>query len=123
HFRICDPLSQLRIEAGAPLLDKRKVESRRVGDRLNVLRRIEIIICAGNTRKMSGTQPRYGLRKREPRIEIGILRAASVARPPTRIHFEQHEVGEPSDLLRTGRLTAWQRAKRIEIDRIRVLRR
>ena len=39
HFRIGDPLRQRWVEAGATLLDKPKVEARRVGDRLDVVLR------------------------------------------------------------------------------------
>jgi hypothetical protein len=41
--------------------------------------------------------------------------------PPTGVHSKLHEVGEPSDVLGAGRLTAGQRAKAIQIDGIDAL--
>ena len=75
---------------------------------------------SGNGRKLPLTQTRDGLSERV--TEIRVLRAAAVARPPTGVHGELHEVGEPSDLLGAGRFTARQRAKLIQIDGCRALR-
>src|SRR5258708_38909157 len=120
NFQIGDPLSQCWVEAGATLLDKPKMEARRVGDRLDVVSGGEVAIVSGNRRKLPFTQTRDGLSERV--TEIGVLRAAAVARPPTGVHGELHEVGEPSDLLGACRSTARQRAKAIQIDGLRALR-
>src|SRR5713101_6612142 len=111
HFRMGDPLSQRWVEAGPPLLDKGKVESSRVGDRLEMVFGGQVAIVSGNRRELSRTQTGDCLS--ESVTEVGILRAAAVPRPPTGVHRELHEVGEPSDLLGACRLTAWQRAKPI----------
>src|SRR5258708_33101111 len=52
HFQIGGSLSQRGIEAAAPLLDKPKMEARRVGDRLDVVSRGQIGIRSGNGRKL-----------------------------------------------------------------------
>src|SRR2546430_7859805 len=124
------PLSEGGVEAGPPLLDKPKMETRRVGDRLEVIRdgwgsprfkALQVIIGSRNRRKLPLTQTRDGLSERVP--EIGVLRAAAVARPPAGVHRELHEVGEPSLVLECAcRLTALQRAKLIQIDGIGALR-
>ena len=119
HLWTGDPLRQRWVEAGATLLDEGKVEARRVGDRLNVVLGGQVGIGPGNGRKLPFTQTRDGLRERV--TEIGVLCAAAVARPPTGVHGESHEVGEPSDLPGTCRFTARQRAKLIQIDGIGAL--
>src|SRR5690348_4938039 len=96
------------------------MESGRAGDGLDVVSGGEVTIVSGNRRKLPGKQTRDGLR--EGVTEIGILGAAAVACPPTGIHGELHEVGEPSDVLGAGRFTAWQRTKLIQIDWICALR-
>src|SRR5207248_8699105 len=118
------------VEARATLLDKPKMETRRVCDRLEVIRdpwgcplfkADQVNICSRNRRKLPLTQTRDSLSERV--TEIGILRAASVARPPAGVHRELHEVGEPSLVLECAcRLTALQRAKLIQIDGIGALR-
>jgi hypothetical protein len=57
-----------------------EVERRRVGDRLQVVCRIEVGIRPRNGRKLSLSQAGNGLEKGV--AEIGILGAAAVARPP-----------------------------------------
>ena len=94
HLRVGDPLGQRGVEAGAALLDEREVEARRVGDRLEVVRRGEVGVGSGNRRKLPLSQAWDGLRERV--AEVGVLRVAAVARPPTRVHGELHQVGEPA---------------------------
>src|SRR6266699_5207379 len=95
------------------LLNKPKMESRRVGDRLEVSRdgwgiprfkALLVIIVSGNRRKLPLEQPWNSLSERV--TEIGVLGAAAVARPITGVHGELHEVGEPPDLLGACGLTA-----------------
>ena len=62
-------------------------------------------------------QARHGLGKHEIRIEVGVVVAAAVARPPARIEGELHEVGEPRLSARSGRRAARQSAKLVQIDR------
>ncbi len=75
NFQIGGSLSQRWVEARAALLDKAKMESRRVGDRLDVVIRGQVAIVSGNRRKLPGTQTRDSLRERI--TEIGVLRAAA----------------------------------------------
>src|SRR5258705_3179499 len=54
---------------------------------------------------------------REGVAEVGVQRVAAVARPEAGVDCQLRQVGEPSDLLMsTGRLTARQRTKFIQID-------
>src|SRR5437899_3084190 len=122
HFRIAYALSQRRIETGATLLNKRKVESGSVGDGLEVVRWPKVGIGSGDPQKLSGTQTRDCLGKREAGIEIGVVRAAAIPSPPTGVNGELHEVCKTSDLLRSRRRATWQIAKMIQVDGIRVLR-
>jgi hypothetical protein len=69
-----------RIKAGSALLDGGEVECRRVGDRLQVVCRLEVGIRPRNGWKLSLSEAGNGLGKRI--AEIGILGAAAVARPP-----------------------------------------
>jgi hypothetical protein len=100
YFRIGDPLRQRWVEAGTSLLDEPKVEARRVGDRLDVVSRREVAIVAGDGRELPGIQTRDGLW--EGVAEIGVLGAAAVAGPPTGVHRELHEVGEPPERHKTS---------------------
>src|SRR5258708_2844760 len=97
HFQISGPLSQRGVEAAAPLLDKPKMEACRVGDRLDVVRGGQVPIVSGNGRKLPFQQTRDSGWERV--TEIGVLRAAAVARPPTGVHGELHQVGEPELVL------------------------
>src|SRR5207237_2458675 len=60
YFRIGDPLSQRGVEAGAPLLDKPKMEARRVGDRLDVVLGGQVVIASGNGWELPFEQTRDG---------------------------------------------------------------
>ena len=53
---------------------------------------------------------------REGVAEVGVQRVAAVARPEAGVDGQLHQVGEPSDLLGAGRLTARQSTKLIQID-------
>src|SRR2546430_14852774 len=78
HFQTGDPLSQRWVEAGTTLLDIPKMEARRAGDGLDVVSGGEVAIVSRNRRKLPFTQTRDGLSERA--TEIGVLRAAAVAR-------------------------------------------
>src|ERR1044071_1225809 len=110
HFLMRDALRQRGIKAGSPLFDHRKVKAGGIGDRLEMRRWLfgsrtgQITIVSWNRRKLPLHQSRNSLRESIP--EIRVLRAASVARPPTGIHAKLHEVGKPPDLLRPCRLAA-----------------
>ena len=118
-FQAAGFLRHRRIEAGAALLDKRKVKSRREGDHLDVIARIIWVVTTeiGNVSGNRGVETRSQARDcvREGCTEIGIGRAA-VAGPPTGIHGELREICQPSDFAGAGRRTARQGAKRIQID-------
>ena len=54
--------------------------------------------------------------------EIGVPRVAPVARPPARVDRQLHQVREPADLPRTGRLAARQRAELVQVDALSTVR-
>src|SRR5206468_1892237 len=64
HLRMGDALRQRWVEARAALLDERKVESGRVGDRLEVVLRGQVSIRARNGRKLARAQAGDRLRER-----------------------------------------------------------
>src|SRR5215469_16180191 len=133
NFCIGYLLRQSGIEARATLLDKREMESRREGDRLEVRRnRCRVVSAKGATSRIgiaSGDrcvlpyiQTRDCLNERCAQVEIGI-RNAAVARPKTGIYCELREVCEPSSrLVCSSRLTAGQSSKLTEVDCLRALR-
>src|SRR6516165_2569633 len=97
-----DPLRQRRVETGATLFDRGKMKARCVGDRLEVVRWREVGIGPGNRRKswrprhiLPHNQARNGLR--ESVAEIRVLISTAVAAPPTGVHKELHQVGEPAN--------------------------
>ena len=102
------------------MLDRRKMEAGRVGDGLEVLRRMQVVIVSGNGRKLPFQQIWDGWWERIP--EIGVLGAAAVARPEAGVYSELHEVGEPSDLLGSLCFTTGQGAKLIQVDRLSSIR-
>ena len=55
HLGAGDPLRERRVEAGAALLDEGEVEAGRVGDRLEVVGRGEVVVASGNRRKLPGS--------------------------------------------------------------------
>src|SRR5713226_3983537 len=93
-----DALSERWIKAGSALLDGSKVETRSIGDCLNVVVRREVVVGPGNGRMLAHIQSGDALI--EGVAEIRVLVADAIARPPTGIHSELHEVGKPPDLLR-----------------------
>src|SRR6476659_4042727 len=98
-----DPLGERRVQACTALLDEPEVEARRIGDRLQVVRRSKVAIVSRDGWKLSHAQALDRLRKGVS--EIWILVIAAVARPPTGIHCKLHQVGESADLLSAGCLT------------------
>src|ERR1700720_345606 len=88
------PLGQGRVEAAAAYLDEGEMECRRVGDRLDVIKRSEGGIGSGNCRMLPSVQARDRLRK----IRLGVSKiwvkvAAAIPRPPTGIDGELREIG------------------------------
>ncbi len=120
HFDIADALGQRGVKAGAALFDEGEVEASRVGDGLDMFLRGQIGVGAWDGRELPLAQTGYSLR--EGIAEIGILRAATVARPPAGVHRELHQVGKATDLLGARRLAARQSAKLIQIDGINAFR-
>ncbi len=103
-FRAADSLREFGVETGSALLDEGKVKARGIGDRLNEVGIVRVSVSSGNRRMLPNSQGRNGLSERV--AEIGILSAAAVASPPARIHRQLHQVGEPSELVRTRRFAA-----------------
>ena len=106
HVHAGDSLSERRIEAGAALLDERKVKGRCVGDRLYVVGRSQVRIASGNRGMLALGQTRDGLREYERRIEIGIVRITPITCPPARVERQLHEVRQSLVSTRPGRFTA-----------------
>src|SRR5689334_715210 len=96
------------------------MEARGISDCLEVIWRVEVVIISGNSWKLPGAQPRDSLR--EGVSEIGVLGVTAVAGPPTGVHAELHEVGEPSNLLGTRGFTTRQGAELVQVDWLRTLR-
>ena len=76
--------------------------------------RAEVGVGAGDRRMLPGSEAWDGLR--EGVAEVGVLRVAAVARPEAGVDGQLHQVGEPSDLLRAGRLAARQGAELVQVD-------
>ena len=121
HFDTAGPLRHRRVEAVATLLDGRKVESRRVGDCLDVVGRGQVGIGPGDCRELPAVQARDGLWKLKPWIKVGILGAAAVASPPTGIERELHEVCQPERSTGARRAAARQSSELFETHRLRTL--
>ena len=115
-FDVVYSLRQRGIEARSALLDCRKVEAGRVGDRLDVVVRCQVVVASRNCRVLTYSQGWHGLRKGIS--EIGVSRAAAVPCPPARVHGELHNVCEPPNLLRPCRFAAWQSTKLFQVDYI-----
>src|SRR4029077_14309941 len=78
HFHAGRPLRHCGIEAVPALLDCRKMEPGRVGDRLKEIRIVQIIVGPGNSGVLSSEQSWYRLRKRKIGIEIRVIGPAAV---------------------------------------------
>ena len=81
---------------------------------------VEVGVGARDRRVLAGGEVWDGLRERV--AEVGVLRVAAVARPEAGVDGELHQVGEPTDLLRAGRLAARQGAELVQVDRVRAVR-
>jgi hypothetical protein len=93
--RIRDLQGQGRIEAGAALLDRGKMECRGVGDGLNM----RVILCvgigSGDCRMRPFEQVRDGLGKDAEPVEIRIMVWVAVPCPITGVDGKLREIGEP----------------------------
>ena len=69
------------------------MECRRVGDRLDVVFGVKVVIGSGNRRKLPFQQTWDCRSERVP--EIGVLCAAAVLCPIAGIHRKLHEIGKP----------------------------
>ena len=95
HFRIRDALGQRRIEAGAALLNKGKVEPCREGDRFDEVGIVRVGISSGNCGMQPVIQTRDRFSKSGCWIEIRVVVVAAVPTPKARIYSELCEVCEP----------------------------
>ena len=104
------------------MLNKSKVKSRGIGDRLKVIGDLrgstsgQVFVGSRNRRMLAFTQAGNSLSERA--AEIGVNGSAPIPRPPTGIDGEPHQVCEPSNLLRPCRFATRQGAKLIQIDRV-----
>ncbi len=92
HFHTGGPLRHRWIEAVTALLDSRKVERRRVGDRLKEVGVFGVLVIPWNGRVLPRVQARDCLRKHEIGIKVRIVRATAVPSPPTCIESELRQV-------------------------------
>ena len=101
--------AQRVIQAGAALLDHRKVERGCIGDRLHLIGSVEALIFCRDRRSIHNID-----HLAEGIAEIRIARA-SVTQIPTRIHVQMHQVGQPQHLIwRHG--AARERAEPLKTD-------
>jgi len=70
------------------------MECRRVGNRLNMSVGVQVGVCSRNRRELTVVEIRDRLLECRW-IEVRIVRAAAIARPPTRVERELHQVGQP----------------------------
>lgn len=122
HFHAAGSLRHRRIEAVAALFDGWHMEAGSVGDRLDVKVGGQIVIGSRNRGELAFVQIRDRLWKHEIGIEIGVITAAAVASPPTRVQGELHEICEAQPSAGSGGSAARQGAKLLQIDWIRSLR-
>src|SRR5258705_1431331 len=107
------------VEGGATLLNKRKMESRRKGNRFEKIRegrlswisRVNdapgrVVVAPRDRRVHSHIQARDGVCKNRARIKIGIGNAA-VLRPKAGINGELRKIRESSLLYSPIRFAAW----------------
>ncbi len=119
HFGMCDPLRELRVEAGAALLDGAEVKTSGVGDRLQLSGVAGIPIRARNRGVHVDRQRGDGRRKSVAKVRI--LRPAAVAGPPTGINSKLRQIGEPAKIVGARRFAAGQSAKLVEANGVRTL--
>ena len=101
-------------QTAAALFHSRDLEGRGVGNCLNVLEGEQVGICPRNGRELSVVQIRNRLLE-SGWIDVGIIRAAAIARPPTGVHRELHQVGQPQLSAGSRRGAAWQCAERFQV--------
>ena len=85
HLHARRPLCQRQAQTAAALFNRRDMEGRRVGDGLNVFMWEQVIVCARNGRKLPLVQIRDRLLE-SGWVDVGIIRAAPITRPPTGVH-------------------------------------
>ena len=113
-------MRQFGVETGSALLDPGEVKTRGVGYGLNKVGIGRVSIGSGDRGVLSHGQCGNGLRSRI--AEVGVLGAAAIARPPTGVDGELHQVGETSELIGSSGLAAGQGAEAIEVDGVGTLR-
>lgn len=91
---MCGALRHGGIKAGATLLDRRKVETRRVRDGLKKIGVTGVRVRPGNCRMLAFEQIGDGLREDETGLQVRVVIAAAVTSPPARVNRELHEVGK-----------------------------
>jgi hypothetical protein len=85
HLYARRPLCQRQAQTAAALFNSRDMEGRRVGDGLNVFMWEQVIVCARNGCELSVVQIRDRLLE-SGWVDVGIIRAAPITRPPTGVH-------------------------------------
>ena len=76
------------------MFHSRDLEGRRVGNGLNVLVWVEVGVCPWNGSELPVMEI-WDCLFEGGGIDVGVIRAAAIARLPTGIHRELHQVGQP----------------------------
>src|SRR5690242_21931877 len=111
---MCRALRHRRIESGAALFDRRKVETRRIRNGLKEVGIAGVSVCPGNCRMLPFVQVGDSLREGETGLQVRVVVADAVPGPPTGVHGELHEVRKPQLPAGAGCRTPWQSAKGLQ---------
>src|SRR5258708_23709233 len=82
NLHVGHPLSQRWVEAGSTLLNEGKVKPRRIVNRLDMRMWGQVRIRPWNRRELPRSKSRNRLRKCKARVQIGIILATAIPRPP-----------------------------------------
>src|SRR5215472_11564303 len=120
---VCRALCHGGIQTGAALFDGREVESGGVCNGLKEVGIAGVRVSPGNCRVPPFAQVWNGLREDKTGLQVGVVVANTVSRPPTGVHGELREVSQPQlPAGCTSRGTAWQGTKSLQTDGISSLR-
>src|ERR1700722_14496092 len=89
HFHAGGSLRHRQAQTAAALFHGRDMEGRGVSNCLNVLVRVQVVICPWNGGKRSVVQIRSRLLEGNG-IHVGIIRTALITSPPTSVDRQLH---------------------------------
>src|SRR5581483_12110367 len=90
----------------------------RIRNCLNVVIRSQVRIRSGDCRESAPMQVWHSLGEVEIWVEIGVMCTAAIARPPTGVERQFHQVREPWLSTGASRPTTFQSAETIKINRV-----